>query len=85
VRPGLRRTYVYAGRLYDASLLSATVSDRRGGAIDGEFEVRNRATGSTTAFRIAYGTDGADAEVPVRITYRPRWWLEVDLQLEPNP
>jgi hypothetical protein len=81
VPSGLRRTYVYAGRLYDASLRSATVSRDRG-VIDGEFQVLNRTTGSTTAFRIAYGAEGTDAEVPARITYRPRWWLEVDLQLE---
>ena len=79
-RGGLRRAYVYAGRLYDLTLRSSTA---RSGTLESEFQIRNRVTGSTTDFRIAYAASGPDAEVPVRIVYLPRWWLELELQLAP--
>jgi hypothetical protein len=46
-----------------------------------EFVVTNRATRETTEFEIAYGTEDTLSEVPVRIVYRPRWWLELQLTL----
>jgi hypothetical protein len=79
-RTGLRRAYLYSGRLYDVTLRSSAM---RGGTLESEFQIRNRATGSTTDFRIAYAAAGPDAEVPVRIVYLPRWWLELELQLAP--
>lgn len=86
VRAGARRAYVYGGRLYDLTLGASRTPDARVPAvIESEFQIRNRATGSTTEFRIAYAVAGADAEVPVRIVYRPRWWLELELQLEATP
>jgi hypothetical protein len=79
-RTGLRRSYVYSGRLYDLTLRA---SEMRNGALESDFQIRNRATGSTTDFRVAYAATGPDAEVPVRIVYLPRWWLELELQLAP--
>jgi hypothetical protein len=81
--PGrLRRAYVYAGRLYDLTLRS---SEMRSGTVESDFEIRNRATGSTTDFRLAYAASGPDAGIPVRIVYLPRWWLELELLLAPTP
>ncbi len=86
VATGLRRDYVYAGKLYRLSLQAATlvmdaVVDGRshGPAIEGEFEILNKLTGTTTAFRMLYGVAGADAETPLRLVYRPRWWVELEL------
>jgi hypothetical protein len=85
-RRGASRAYVYGGRLYDVTLGESRTPDPRAPAVvESEFEIRNRATGSITAFRIAYAVTGPDAEVPVRIVYRPRWWLELELQLETRP
>jgi len=82
-RTGLHRTYVHGDRIYDVTLGESTVTSGSAPAvIESEFEVRNRTTGSTTGFRIAYPVTGSDAEVPVRIIYRPRWWLELELQRE---
>jgi hypothetical protein len=81
-RTGFRRTYVYGDRLYDVTLCTSTVlTNQKPAVIESEFQVRNRQTGSTTEFRIAYPAAGDAAEVPVRIVYRPRWWLELELAL----
>lgn len=86
--PGATRSFVYDRSLYDLKLVrSDPLPEVRIGSrtftrcIESEFEIRNRSTGNTSSFRVAYGTDGAIAEVPVRIVYRPRWWFEVELTL----
>jgi hypothetical protein len=28
------------------------------------------------------GTEGALAEVPLAVSYQPRWWMEIDLALD---
>jgi hypothetical protein len=82
-----RRTFVYLGTVYQMTLRHATVvKDQVGGrsvgpAMDGDFEVRNPATGSTSEFRLLCGLEGTDAETPLRIVYRARWWVELELQL----
>jgi hypothetical protein len=85
-------TYIHNGRLYDLRLRSAKPladfiwSGRRyGPAIDGEFLITNRSTGGTTRFSIVYGRDGALAGVPLKIVFRPTWWFEAELVLEPEP
>lgn len=89
VVPGsLRRDYVYASKRFAVSLESATlVNDAvvdghaHGPAIDGDFEIRNASTGTTTDFRMMYGLAGLDAEAPLRLVYRPRWWVELELKV----
>lgn len=87
---GLRRTYVYDGKIYDLTLRTSRLADLSIEAgelpqvLDGEFEIRNQATGHTTDFRLAYGTSGAEREVPLRAAYRPRWWIEIELLLAPS-
>ncbi len=81
--------YVYNGALYDLRLLRAEplgelrVGSRRyAQVVRGEFEIRNVNTTNRTPFEIVYGTSGQLAEVPIRIRYQPRWWLEVELTLD---
>jgi hypothetical protein len=83
------RTFIYAGRLYTLklgdtrapkTLLIGTTTYRS--AIEGQFEIRNTATGDTTKFQMTYGTTDGLAEVPLRIVYQPRWWLELELTLK---
>jgi len=86
--PAATRSYVYAGRVYDvATRAPSLITKLTVGwqsytrALTSEFVVTNRATRETTEFEIAYGTEDTLAEVPVRIVYRPRWWLELQLTL----
>lgn len=82
-------TYTYNGRLYDLVLRgSKFLSQLRAGdsafsnVLQSEFDVRNRETRRSTRFELAYGVDGALAEVPVRIAYQPNWWIELELVLD---
>jgi hypothetical protein len=50
--------------------------------VDGRFQVRNRTTNYETKFRVLYGLSGDLQAVPVRIVFRPRWWIEVELVLD---
>jgi hypothetical protein len=81
----LRRTYVYAQRLYDV-----TATAGKGYADDlpafrgaspyiSSFEVHNRTSGEVTKFQIAFGTIGPLTAAPLRVIFRPRWWLELQL------
>jgi hypothetical protein len=86
------RVYPYNGQLYELQLLSAEPIDRFtqdtrafGPAIRGRFRVVNRKTGAKTAFTIVYGVEGDLTGVPLFISFRPRWWLEVDCVLADTP
>ena len=37
--------------------------------------------GEETRFALSYAIDGRLAEVPLTISYRPRWWMQIDLVL----
>ena len=85
---GLRRDYVYMGRIYTVSLSNASIvkglsvaGRTYATAVDGDFEIRNKATGATTEFEMTYAITGADRETPLRVVYRPRWWVELQLLL----
>lgn len=79
------RPYVYYRTLYDLKVrsLEATPDERDRGRhlLDAEFEIVNRTTRKTTRFSILYAPTGDGAGVPIRITFRPRWWFEVELVL----
>ncbi len=86
---GGSQAFVYDRGLYDLTLVSSNVVPRvQVGSnvirdcVDSEFEIRNRASGVRTGFRLVYATDGPLADVPVRIVYRPRWYFEAELTLE---
>jgi hypothetical protein len=46
------------------------------------FETENQSTRERTPFEITYGTTGSLKEVPVHVSYQPRWWFQVELFLE---
>ncbi len=82
-------SYAYNGQIYDLALAqprvlkNARYGDRTYPAlIDADFEVKNRATGGKEQFSMVYGTDGPLEEVPVFISYQPRWWFKAELLLD---
>jgi hypothetical protein len=47
-----------------------------------EFEVRARKETWAESFTIVCGLDGPLAEIPVFLTYQPRWWFKVEMVLD---
>ncbi|MGE5361852.1 MAG: hypothetical protein ACM3NQ_22780 [Bacteroidales bacterium] len=83
-----RLRFVYAGNLFELALTQAAVvkdavvNDRNyGQAIEGQFQIRNLVTASLTPFTMLFAATGTDTETPLRIVYRPRWWVELELRL----
>lgn len=81
--------YVYNQTIYDLSLLSCEYEPQLwiktgtfAHVVDARFQVKNRKTKSETKFRLFYGTSGELREVPVRAVFRPRWWMEIELELD---
>jgi hypothetical protein len=84
--------YVYKQTLYDLSLVACDYTPelrtKQGSyfeIVKGKFQTRNRATGNVTHFQVAFGTSGEQNGRPVRIIFRPRWWLEFELLLDLSP
>jgi hypothetical protein len=82
------RTYPYNGQLYELQLRSAEHVDRHtregrsfGPATRGRFCVLNRTTGEETPFTVVYGVEGNLTGVPLLISWRPRWWFEIECAL----
>ncbi len=84
----LGRVYVYASMVYQVTIQSSKVNPRflldgiPHNILESDFEVRNRATGRTSRFRMWYGTGHPVGETPVRVVFRPHWWLEAELNLQ---
>jgi len=81
--------YVYHGRIYELRQTAARpISDLRiagasyGRAIAAEFTITSAHDGEQTRFSMTYGTEGRFAQVPLMVSYRPRWWMEVNLTLD---
>ena len=79
VDAGAPITYAYHGKIYQ---LRATKTERRSHAIASQFEIRNIVNGELTRFSMTYGTEGALAEVPLTVSFQPKWWLEVEIVLD---
>jgi hypothetical protein len=82
-------TYVYHGRIYELRQLEARpIPDVRigrasyGRAIAADFIITSKRDGEQTSFSMTYGTEGRFAQVPLTVSYRPRWWMEVNLTLD---
>jgi hypothetical protein len=82
------RVYPHNGNAYQLQLRSADRMDRytRDGqsfesAIRGQFHVLNRTTMEETPFTVIFGVKGDLAGVPLLISWRPRWWLEIECVL----
>lgn len=80
--------YIYGDRLYELRLLDAVPLARfeRDGrtyehVIRGRFET-GRAGHAGTRFELVYGTSGPFAEIPILISYQPKWWLQVELTIQ---
>jgi hypothetical protein len=83
------RVYPYNGKLYELQLRSADRIDRYardgrsfGSAIRGRFQVLNRRTREETPFTVIFGLESDLAGVPLLISWRPRWWLEIECLLD---
>jgi hypothetical protein len=80
--------YIYGDRLYELRLLDVTPlsrfeRDRRiyQDVIRGRFET-GRPGHSGSRFELVYGTSGPFAEIPILISYQPKWWLQVELDIQ---
>jgi hypothetical protein len=85
----LVRIYPYNGELYELQLRSTERVDRHmregtsvGPAVRGWFRVINRTTHDETPFTVLYGVEGHLTGVPLLISWRPRWWLEIECVLD---
>ena len=81
--------YVYGDRLYELRLLDATPLARfQGGGhsyehvVRARFETAQAGTRGGDRFELVYGTSGPLAEIPIVISYQPKWWLQVELTIE---
>jgi hypothetical protein len=81
--------YVYHGRIYELRRTSArTIPNLRlahasyGRATAADFTVTSTYNGEQFGFSMTYGTEGRYAEVPLTASYRPRWWMEINLTLD---
>lgn len=82
-------TYAYYGRLYELRRTRAvSIPDLRigqvsyGRATRADFVVTSKYDGEQTRFSMAYGTEGRFSEVPLTVTYQPRWWMQVELTID---
>ena len=88
LRAGTPLTYVYHGKFYELRGTSvqfkpafAVNSSHHARAVSGQFAIKNLADGEETRFGLSYAIDGGLDEVPLTISYQPRWWMQVNLVL----
>src|SRR5258708_5148209 len=88
LRAGTPLTYVYHGKLYELRGTSVQIkptaevkSSRYSRVVSAQFATKNLADGEETRFALSYAIDGRLAEVPLTISYQPRWWMQVNLAL----
>jgi len=81
--------YVYYAKQYGLTRVSSSIERNvtYGGVVyprllKSEFEVRARTESWTESFTIVCGLDGSLAEIPVFLTYQPRWWFKVEMVLD---
>jgi hypothetical protein len=56
-------------------------SSRYARVVSAQFVTKSLADGEETRFALSYALDGRLAEVPLTISYQPRWWMQVNLVL----
>jgi hypothetical protein len=88
VQTGAPLTYVYHGKFFE--LRGASVqfkpalevnASRYARVVSAQFAIKSVADGEETRFALSYAIDGRLAEVPLAISYQPRWWMQVNLSL----
>jgi hypothetical protein len=81
--------FVYHGRIHQlrqthiheiSNLRIGNVSYGRAARVD--FTMTDSVDSEPTRFSMTYGTEGLFAEVPLAISYQPRWWIQIDLALD---
>lgn len=87
---GRRFKDIYNAKPYEMTLTeskfraTATFKDRIfKEIIEGHFSVTNQTTGVKTDFRLDFGTAADLAGIPVHVIWKPKWWIEVELVLDP--
>ena len=85
---GTPLTYVYHGRFHELRGTSVQFkrtfevnSSRYERVVSAQFATKNLADGEETRFDLSYAIDGRLAEVPLTISYQPRWWMQINLAL----
>ena len=88
VRSGPPLTYVYHGKLYELRGTSVQFkptlevnASRYARVVSAQFTTKSLTDGEQTRFALSYAIDGRLAEVPLTVSYQPRWWMQVDLAL----
>ncbi len=88
VQAGAPLTYVYHGKLYEIRGTSVQFkptfqvnASRYARVVSAQFVLKNMADSEETRFALSYAIDGRLAEVPLTMSYQPRWWMQVDLAL----
>jgi hypothetical protein len=88
VRAGRPLTYVYHGKFYELRATSVQFNPtfevnalRYARVVSGQFAMKSLADGEETRFTLSYAIDGRLAEVPLTMSYQPRWWMQVNLTL----
>lgn len=81
--------YVFYRKPYDLLRVSAAIEQQAtyGGVtyprlLKQTFELRARGESWVENFAIVCGIDGPLAEVPIFMTYQPRWWLKLEMVLD---
>ena len=81
--------YAYYAKQYDLTRVSSEVETKAtyGGVgyprlLTSSFEIRARGETWVERFAVTCGIDGPMAEVPVFMTYQPRWWLKLEMLLD---
>lgn len=81
--------YAYYAKQYDVARTSSAIQRNTsyggkayGTLLQSDFEVRARGESWTESFQVVCGLDGPLAEIPVFVTYQPRWWFKVEITLD---
>lgn len=89
VRSGGSVPFVYHGRIYELreaharQMATVTVGDRTyHRVVAADIELKSIDDGEVSRFSLTFGTEGSFAEVPISLSYQPRWWMQIDLTLD---
>jgi hypothetical protein len=83
-----RVRYVFGQGTYELYLREARpetllLDGRSLAVIRSSFEIKTLATDARTRFDVLFGTEPGLENVPVAAEWQPRWWLKVELRLQP--
>jgi len=84
-------TFVYNGKLYELRSTSVHFkptfevdSSRYARVVSAQFAIKKLTDGDETRFALSYAVDGELAEVPITVSFQPRWWIQINLVLADN-